>query len=143
MDGQITLEEWRHSRPKHTHGGCTGCACINCLYWWSSRCPHGTCWDDYRAVGDPYDKGHIEKSRRTNWSDWDKPGEQAHWCRGGENYPISYSTDFVKYKGQQVKTCLKANVSVFQDGYIYCCLVKSIGCEICYKEFEKKIDLEG
>ena len=45
----------------------------------------------------------------------------------------------VKYKGQQVKECLKENVSVFQDGYIRCGLVENLGCEKCYKEFEEKM----
>ena len=96
--------------------------------------------DDHRANTDPYNKAHPGKPPRTYWSNWNKPGEQEHWCRGGENYPVTYCPHFVKYKGQQVKTCLKANVSVFQDGYIDCNLVESFGCEACYREFEERIE---
>ena len=140
MDGQMNLEEWNNSRVRHTWGGCTGCACRNCLYWWSSRCPYGECWDDHRAQINPYNKVYPDKPPRKCWSNWNKPGEQEHWCRGGRFYPISYCAEFVKYKGQQVKTCLKANVSIFQDGYIDCSLVENIGCEACYREFEERIE---
>lgn len=137
-EGQIILEEYLSKRPERTFGGCTGCICRNCLYWWSMRCPFGECWDDHRAATDPYDKAHPGKPPRTLWSDWNKPGEQAHWCRGGINYPVYYCPHFVKYKGQQVKSCLKANVSIFQDGYIECCLINNFGCERCYEEFLAK-----
>lgn len=139
MEGQITLEEWVSSQKKNVIEDCTKCVCNNCLYYWSSRCPYGKCWDDHRAEIDPYDKSHPGQPPRTAWSKWNKPGEQEHWCRGGINYPVTYCRHFVKYKGQQVKTCLKANVSVFQDGYIECSLVDSIGCEACYREFEEKM----
>lgn len=140
IEGQITIEEYLTQRPKLVLGGCTVCICKNCLYWWSSRCPHGKCWDDYRAIINPYDRAHPDEPPRKWWSDWDKPGEQARWCRGGVNYPIYYCADFIKYKGQQVKTCLKSNVSVFQDGYIGCDIIKSVGCEKCYEEFCEKED---
>ena len=97
-------------------------------------------WDDHRAETDPYDKAHPGEPPRTYWSNWNKPGEQEHWCRGGENYPVTYCPHFVKYKGQQVKTCLKANVSIFQDGYIDCSLVENFGCEACYREFEERTE---
>ena len=96
-------------------GGCTGCCCRNCMFWWSQRCPYGGCFDDFRAQQDPYDR--------------------AHWCRGGVFFPIYACEHYVKYKGQQVKTCLKSNVSIFQDGYIECSLIDALGCEACYKEF--------
>lgn len=44
---------------------------------------------------------------------------------------IPHCEHFVKHTGQQVKECLKANVSVFQDGYIQ-----------CYRELEEKIERE-
>lgn len=138
MDGQINLANCMNSRPKHTFGGCTGCVCRNCLYWWSQRCPFGGCWDDYRAIADPYNKAHPAEPARTWWSDWNKPGEQEHWCRGGINYPVYHCSCFVKYQGQQVKTCLKANVSVYQGGYIECCLIENYGCEKCYEEFMRR-----
>ena len=139
IPGQIELEDYlRREYPERTWGGCGKCLCIACLYWWSERCPYGSCWDDHRADVDPYDKAHPEEPPRTWWSDWNKPGEQAHWCRGGNNYPVYYCPYFVKYLGQKVKHCLKENVSIFQDGYILCGLVENFGCERCYKEWEEK-----
>lgn len=137
-EGQISLDEYLAQRPKQTFGGCSECICRNCLYWWSKRCPYGECWDDHQAVTDPYDAAHPGKPPRKLWSNWNEPGEQAHWCRGGSTYPTYHCQHFVKYKGQQVKTCLKQNVSVSQDGYILCGLVDSFGCEKCYEEFLKE-----
>ena len=139
IPGQIELKDYlRWEYPEWTWGGCGKCACRACLYWWSQRCPYGGCWDDHRADVDPYDRAHPEEPPRTWWSDWNKPGEQAHWCRGGNNYPVYYCPYFVKYLGQKVKHCLKENVSIFQDGYILCGLVENFGCERCYKEWEEK-----
>ena len=89
------------------------------------------------------EQAHPDQPPRKWWSDWNKPGEQAHWCRGGTFYLTYTCKHFVKYKGQQVKTCLKYNVSVFQDGYIECGLVDTLGCEKCYEEFEKKGEGNG
>ena len=116
---------------------CSQCACYDCLYWWSFRCPYGECFDDRRAIVDPYTSYHPI---RKTWSHWDAPGEQEHWCRAGSFYPISNTecSHYVHYEGQTVKTCLKANVSVFQDGYIDCSLVSNWGCRKCYEEFEEK-----
>lgn len=136
MGEQISIEQWMESRKEMTWGGCTGCICRSCLFWWSSRCPYGDCWDDYRAKTNPYDKTHPDQPPRTLWSNWNKPGEQAHWCRGGTHYPNYHCEHFVKYKGQQVKHCLRSTVSVFQDGYISCSIIDSVGCERCFKEWE-------
>ena len=145
-DGQITLDDYLETRKKIEYGGCGNCVCRSCLYWWSERCPHGDCYDDLRALENPYDKAHPDKPPRTWWSDWNKPGEQAYWCRGGNNYPVYYCPNFVKYKGQQVKHCLYAAVGIFQDGYISCSLVDTVGCEQCYErwlaEMEKKEQCE-
>lgn len=137
MQGQITLEQYQKQRDAGIQH-CGKCICDHCLYWWSSRCPYGGCFDDYRVVTEPYDKIHPDRPPRKTWSDWNKPGEQAHWCRGGNFYPSHYCKHFVRYKGKQVKECIKANVSVFQDGYISCCMVENFGCENCYKELEEK-----
>ena len=141
VTGQISMEEYLQSRRK-IFPTCGDCVCRKCLYWWSSRCPYGGCWDDYRAEADPYDVAHPNQPPRKWWSNWDKSGEQAHWCRGGDLYPISYCPHFVKYQGQVVKHCLIANVSVFQDGYIGCEIVDSIGCQECYKRFLERIERE-
>lgn len=61
-------------------------------------------------------------------------------CHNGIFRPANVCMKYIRYKGQEVKTCLKANVSVFQDGYISCCLLENYGCEKCYAEFEKKCD---
>lgn len=130
----MTLKEYAESRKKGVSAGCTGCACKACLYWWSKRCPYGKCWDDYRADKEPYNKLHSNEPPRMGWSSWNKPGEQEHWCRGGMFYPVRHCRNFIKYKGQQVQECLKANVSVFQDGYVLCSIIDIIGCEKCWEE---------
>ena len=137
IDGQISITEYLSTRDGR-FPSCSSCICDNCLYWWSSRCTYGGCYDDIRAEQNPYDKAHPDKSPRTAWSNWNKPGEQAHWCRGGVFYPVSYCDKFVKYKGSRVENCLRCNVQVFQDGYIDCALVDSVGCERCYEEFGKE-----
>ena len=141
MTGQITLKEYLESRHK-IFPTCGDCVCRNCLYWWSKRCPYGKCWDDYRAETDPYDAAHPEQPPRKWWSNWNKPGEQAHWCRGGNSYPVSYCPHFVKYEGQDIKDCLCAPVSVYQDGYIQCSIVDSIGCQECYRRFLERMERE-
>lgn len=122
--------------------GCEDCICRGCLYWWSKRCPYGRCYDDHRAKAEPYDRAHPDELPRIMWSDWET--QQAYWCRGGFFYPVSHCGHFVKYEGQQVRECLGAPVSVFQDGYIQCSLVDTIGCMRCYERFmEKQEDEEG
>lgn len=138
MRDQITLDDYMESRNKMEIAGCRHCICKNCLYWWQSRCPYGECYDDHRSVESPYDAAHPDQSTRTGWSNWNKPGEQAHWCRGGIFYPTYYCEHFQKYQGQRVEHCLNAAVSIFQDGYIYCSIVDSIGCEECYRRFEER-----
>ena len=134
--GQINLKEYIDQRPRN----CCTCVCRSCLYWWSGRCPYGGCWDDYRAETEPYGRAHPDAPLRKGWSHWNEPGERDHWCRGGVFYPVFYCPRFAKYAGQQVQTCLKANVSVFQDGYIACSLIENYGCEKCYEEFMRKED---
>ena len=117
--------------------GCSGCICRDCLMWWSNRCPYGGCFDDYRAAYEPYCMWHPEV--RKQWTDWNKPGEQAHWCRGGEFYSCKKCEHYVKYTGHStVRECLEQNVQVFQDGYILCGLVETWGCEECYRRFMEK-----
>lgn len=139
MKGQITLQEWmKPDAIQH----CGKCVCGSCMLWESGRCPYGDCYDGHRAAVEPYDKAHPNQPPRTQWSNWNKTGEQAHWCWGGMFYPVRYCEHFVKYKGQQVKECLKANIAVFQNGYIDCSLIEGIGCEQCYKELEEKMKQE-
>lgn len=137
-DGQISISEYLSGISSLNIGGCTGCICENCLYYNSSRCPYGDCYDDYRAIENPYDKAHPDKPPRTGWSDWKT--DQAYWCRGGVFYPVRYCEKFVKYKGCIIKECLKCNVAEFQDGYIDCSLVEGVGCEKCYEEWTEKND---
>lgn len=136
IDGQMDIFQYLSETPIFIH--CDQCVCRKCLYWWSGRCPYGHCFDDERAVEDPYDKAHPDKPPRTAWSDWNKSGEQEHWCRGGIFYPIRYCERFVRYMGCEVKMCLESNVQVYQDGYIFCNLIDCFGCEECYKRFLEK-----
>lgn len=75
---------------------------------------------------------------RKTWTNWNLPGEQALWCRGGIFYPISSCVHYVRYERDKtiVRTCLLENVQVFQDGYILCGLVNILGCKYCYEQFE-------
>ena len=127
---QITIEEYLTSK-EHPKMSCGQCICRKCLYWWSGRCQHGRCYDDFRAQDDPYDKAHPGRPPRTFWSDWNKPGEQAHWCRGGDFFPVSYCEHYVRYEDSTIEGCIRANVQIFQDGYMTCVLKDSIGCEAC------------
>ena len=144
MEGQISIFEYLESQKTHFRS-CGQCACRSCLYWWSSRCPYGGCYDDHRAKVNPYDKAHPGKPPRTGWSNWNKPGEQAHWCRGGALYPEHYCENFVKYKGSEIEECVDCNIQVFQDGYISCSIKDAMGCEACIdrKQMEERIKLYG
>ena len=119
---------------------CSDCICYTCLYYWSARCRFGGCYDEYRARYDPYPAHHMADPPRKQWSDWNLPGEQKHWCRGGSLYPAEEREcdAYVLYEGQRIEECLKSNVAVFQDGYISCSLIDSYGCRKCYEEFEMK-----
>lgn len=103
--------------------------------WWSDRCTYGRCYDDHRASVIPF-----PGPERRSWSDWNRPGEQAHWCRGGAFYPVMSCEHWVEYQRDKavVRSCLDANVVVYQDGYIQCSIIESVGCEECYRRFEEK-----
>jgi len=120
-----------------TMGGCGPCVCKKCLLWWSGRCPRGECWDEWRAVHEPW-PGPV----RRQWSDWDKPGEQAHWCRGGTCYATLACPDYIEYVKEQtiVQDCLEGAVVKYQDGYIQCSMIDVIGCEECYRRFEARTE---
>ena len=137
-EGQMSLSDL--TNQLQIEWSCSKCVCKSCLYWWSDRCPYGLCYDDLRAKDNPYDKAHPDKPPRKIWSNWNKPGEQAHWCRGGSFYPSHWCWHYVRYEGQQVRTCLEYNVSVFQDGYIQCGFLP--GCEECYRRFEERMENE-
>lgn len=134
--GQMNLTDF--IPREHPVFGCGECVCKRCLYWWSERCPHGDCYDDQRAKTDPYDKAHPEKPPRTGWSDWNKPGEQEHWCRGGGFYPVRYCEHYTKYEGSSVEDCVDAPMQIFQDGYVRCSLKETMGCEACIERSENR-----
>lgn len=115
--------------------GCSDCLCMYCLYWWSARCPYGGCWDDWRAIHDPW-KGEIRKF----WSNWNKPGEQEHWCRGGALYPADECPEFVQYDGQKIEDCHRSSIQTFQDGYRICPMMTNGTCEQCLKEMTEIIE---
>lgn len=136
MKGQITIFDWLESSKPKELKTCSDCCCHSCLYWWSSRCRYGGCYDDHRAKKNPYDKAFSDKPPRKGWTNWKKPGEQAHWCRGGTFYPAKECEHYTKYEGQTVEVCVQTNIAVFQDGYIICSLKESIGCETCVAQSE-------
>lgn len=114
---------------------CTDCLCRYCLRFWQGRCPHGECYDDYRAKTDPYT---AHKPERHTWTDSQKPGEQAHWCRGGALYPITECEQYIEYEGSHIEECVKANIQVFQDGLRTCSMMVNGSCEMCLRELEKR-----
>ena len=135
MIGQIDLFD----TPLESTFGCGSCICKNCLMWWSARCPYGGCYDNHRAAVNPYDKANPGKPPRTGWSDWRT--DQAFWCRGGIFRPAVWCGHYVEYSGSSaVKSCLGQNVQIFQDGYILCGIIDSVGCAECYRRF---IETEG
>lgn len=139
VEGQIHLADIYHSQ-EDTSLGCGDCVCRSCLHWASGRCPYGGCYDDLRAEEDPYPKAHPAEPPRKLWSDWKKPGELDHWCRGGLFYPSHWCWFYVRYTGQRIRMCLESNVSIFQDGYVKCSYTP--GCEECYQMFKKRIQKE-
>lgn len=120
--------------------GCSECICSGCLLRNSGRCPYGECYDEHRAKVNPYDAEHPNDPPRKFWSNWNKPGEQAHWCRGGMFYPAVACEHYIPYQEEKTvcKSCLEANVVIFQDGYIRCSIIDTIGCEECFHRFEKE-----
>lgn len=138
-EGQIYLNQYiqsvKDSRPFIIT--CRECVCEKCLYRWSGRCPYGKCYDDKRAKENPYDKAHPDEPPRTGWTNW--KADQAFWCRGGAYHPVSYCREFVKYRKPVIKDCLNAVVAIYQDGYVRCSLVDTIGCEECYRHFEERM----
>ena len=119
--------------------GCSKCICRDCMHWWQGKCPYGSCYDDKRAKENSYINAHGGVERKL-WSDWNKPGEQDHWCRGAFFYGTNVCEHYIHYEGQTIKKCLCANISVFQDNSIRCPLVEAIGCEECYRRFTEKLD---
>lgn len=117
-----------------TLGGCGGCVCAGCLYYNRGfGCPlGGKCHDDWRAAHDPW-PGPV----RTQWSSWDQPGEQAHWCRGGIFYGTRECGHYIRYdeRRTRVRTCVGCNVITYQDGQMRCGLVETIGCEECLRRY--------
>lgn len=96
-------------------GGCTGCICESCLKRAQGKCPYGCCYDSWRAAHD-----------------------SQHRCLGGIHYEIDACDEYVEYKGAEIKYCLNAAITIYQDGSICCPLVECLGCEECYELFESK-----
>lgn len=140
MTGQITIFEWIKNRKPKISFSCSECYCNTCLYHWSSRCKYGICWDDHRAKVNSYNKAFPDKPVRKQWSNWNKPGEQEHWCRAGIFYPEQTCEYYVEYQGCSFEECVRTNITIFQDGYVECRLKQSIGCEACIAQSEGNYD---
>lgn len=141
-EGQMELSDFlKISENPSPQMYCKDCYCKTCLLWWSHRCVYGKCWDDFRAKENPYNKAFPDKPPRTGWSNWNKPGEQEHWCRGGAFYPERKCDHYVEYTGCTIEDCIAAPIQLFQDGFLICTLKDSIGCEACIaREEGKKIN---
>lgn len=112
--------------------GCSGCLCVSCLKYHARSCPNGGCYDDWRAAHQPY-----PGEERRSWSEWNKPGEQAHWCRGGMFYEAKSCGDFVEYDAGQhtLHDCFGETVERFQDGTILCGFNEIMGCKKCIEMY--------
>lgn len=133
-EGQISISEYLNNKGSAFY--CKDCVCQSCLYYFSERCPFGKCYDDWREKNNPFDKAHPGRPPRTMWSNWRT--DQGFWCRGGVFYPAHYCSHWEPYHGLIVKECLGQNVCVFEDGYIRCGIIDTVGCEECYKRFLEK-----
>jgi len=139
--------------------GCGKCDCDRCLYRWQGRCPHGGCYDDYMAKTKPYDKWASENRQdyiewgklqpdgipiwRKSWTNWNRPGEQRHWCRGASFWAQTGECEhFVEYKADETQCleCLESLITKYQDGYIHCSLLDCQGCEECYRRFNERLE---
>lgn len=58
---------------------------------------------------------------------------ESHRCRNERQCPEG--CHYEEYIGSTVRQCLCATIEVFQDGYIHCPILDSIGCEECVKNF--------
>ena len=115
---------------------CSDCDCYTCLHYRSGRC---ACYDDIRSKIRPREKETGE--HWTGWSKCEEPGEQDHWCRGGILTPQHGKCQkYVRVDEEKiiVQDCLKAVIIKYQDGYIRCSLLENLGCEKCYREWEKR-----
>ena len=69
---------------------------------------------------------------------------ESHRCRG-KSWPMKECTEYSEYEeyaGSTVRQCLCATVEVFQDGYIHCPILDSVGCEKCTEDFGDGSDFE-
>lgn len=62
---------------------------------------------------------------------------ESHRCRNRwvNNKPCPDGMHYDEYIGSTVRQCLCATVEVFQDEYVYCPILDSVGCEKCVKDF--------
>lgn len=131
MTDQIELTE---IQPTLSMAGCGDCMCRCCLHWWKGDCPHGECFDDYFCTVYPYRGEHAF------FSLINEGNQKEHWCRAGESWQHREEEcqHYVIYEGQIIRSCIGANVRVFQDGAIVCSIIDSVGCAECYKRLEER-----
>lgn len=89
----------------------------------------------------PYDKAHPGKPPRTEWSSWKT--DQAFWCRGGAFYPQEICEHFIHYEGSSVEECLGAIIQRFQDGFVGCSIIETVGCKACWEHFMERKERES
>lgn len=58
---------------------------------------------------------------------------ESHRCRNKKTCPPGMS--YVEYTGSTVRQCLEATTEIYQDGYIHCPILESVGCERCMERF--------
>lgn len=94
---------------------CQRCICSSCFLSVSGHCPHGTCFDDFRAINFPYDEAHPSEPPRKSWPNW--ATEQVFWCRGGVFYPAEHCNHYIPHNYRKLQGYPRANIIAKHKGY--------------------------
>jgi hypothetical protein len=62
--------------------------------------------------------------------------QESFRCRNNPaDKPCPDGMSYIEYTGSTVRQCLEATTEIYQDGYIHCPIIDSIGCVECEKRF--------
>jgi hypothetical protein len=134
--------------------------CGNCGYYEAGEYSHGICTNEQIT---PHPKGVIIDGEKTyidskecfsgahacgKFVKKEEPKKncyhclyhESHRCRNQNSCPEGMK--YIKYTGSSVKQCLCATTEVYQDGYIHCPILESIGCKECMEKFGDGSDYE-
>ena len=125
--------------------------CGNCRYYGAGEYSYGICTNEQVKT---HTKGVIENGEKV-FVDSKEYWGGAHACskfvkKEEKNcYHCLYHESFrccnekscpegmsyIEYTGSLVKQCIYATTEVYQDGYIHCPVLDSIGCKVCMERF--------